>query len=214
MASAVDICNTALAHLGSSNVISSINPPDGSKEAGDCKRFFPIARKELIERFVWPFASRRQALAIAVNPSTVWSYAYKLPSDCLRPVRVLTQHAAKALLWQLDRGAITHAAAFDDSLSADYEVEDGVLLTHEPDAVLLYLRDVVDTTRWSPMFVSALGYLMAAYLAGPVIRGAPGAKSAQAYRDLAMAQGAAAMATAAQGSSETTHHLPQHLAAR
>lgn len=214
MASIVDICNTALAHLGNDNEISSINPPDGSVEAGRCKRFYPIARKELIERFVWPFACNRQTLASVANPSDVWTYAYQLPSDCLRPVRVLTPGLDNTLMAELVEGTPAFVSQFDDSKSAPYEVEDGVLLTHEPEAVLLYLRDVVDTTRYSPMFVSALGYLLASYLAGPMIRGADGARAAQNYRQLALAQGDSAMTMAARGSHERHFPVASHLAVR
>jgi hypothetical protein len=214
MASAVDICNTALAHLGNDNTISAIDPPDGSTEAGYCKRFYPIARKELIERFVWPFACTRRTLASVGNPSTVWAFAYQLPSDCLRPVRVLSAQTANALLFELSHGHTPFEAIFDESKSAPYEVEDGVLLTHEPEAVLLYLRDVVDTTRYTPMFVSALGYLLASYLAGPIVRGADGARAAQNYRQLALAQGDSAMTSAARSSHERHSHVPAHLAAR
>ncbi|AOS80262.1 hypothetical protein Q5W_15435 [Hydrogenophaga sp. PBC] len=214
MASIVDICNTALAHLGNDNEISSIDPPDGSVEAGRCKRFYPIARKELIERFVWPFACKRQTLASVANPSEIWTYAYQLPPDCIRPVRVLTAQVANALLFELSQGHIVFGDMFDDSKSAPYEVEDGVLFTHEPEAVLLYLRDVVDTTRYTPTFVSALGFLLASYLAGPLIRGADGARAAQNYRQLALAQGDTAMTMAARGSHERHFPVASHLAVR
>lgn len=214
MASAVDICNTALAHLGNDNTISAIDPPDGSTEAGYCKRFFPIARKELIERFVWPFAAKRQALAQVSNPSSVWAFAYQVPADCLRPVRVLTTQRAQSLMWDLANGRIASADLFNESDSAPFEVENGVLLTNVEDAVLLYLRDVVDTTRYTPTFVSALGYLLASYLAGPMVRGADGAKAAQNYRQLAIAQGSEAATLAARGSHERTDPMPSHLAAR
>lgn len=214
MASIIDICNTGLAHVGDDNVISSIDPPDGSTQAGYCKRFYPIARKEMIERFVWPFACKRQALPTVTNPSQVWGFAYGMPSDCIRPVRVLSAQAATSLLWELSNGRISHLSLFDERASAPYEVEDNVLLTHEPDAVLLYLRDVVDTTRFTPLFVSGLGFLLASYLAGPIVRGSEGAKSAQSYRALALAQGDAAMTMAARASHERHEYVASHLAAR
>lgn len=214
MASTVDICNTALAHLGNDNTISAIDPPDGSTEAGYCKRFYPIARKELIERFAWPFAMKRQALALVTNPSAVWAFAYQLPSDCLRPVRVLTPQLASSLMWDLANGRIASADLFREADSAPYEVEDGKLLTNVADAVLLYLWDVVDTTRYTPTFVSALGYLLASYLAGPMVRGADGAKAAQNYRQLALTQGSEAATLAARGSHERHDPIPSHLMAR
>lgn len=214
MASAVDICNTALAHIGNDNVISSIDPADGSTEAGYCKRFYPIARKELIERFAWTFARKRQTLAAVANPSKVWAYAYQVPSDCMKPVRVLTGSLANSLMFALADGQISASAVFNEDASAFFEIEDGVLLTNEPEAVLLYLRDMVNPTSYTPMFVSALGYLLASYLAGPLVRGPSGAKSAQSYRQLAMAQGDGAMTSNARASHETQAHTPSHLAAR
>lgn len=214
MASTVDICNIALAHVGSDNVISSIDPPDGSTEAGYCKRFYPIARKELIERFVWPFATKRQQLAVVTNDSLIWSYAYAVPADSIRPVRVLRAQLVDALLFEVANGNATYSQLFDENASVPFEIEDGVLRTHEPDAVLLYLRDVIDTTKYTPLFVSALGYLLAAYLAGPMVRGSEGANAAQKYRQLALAQGDSAMTFAARASREQHFPVATHLAAR
>lgn len=214
MASVIDICNTSLAHLGSDNVISSIDPPDGSTEAGYCKRFYPLARKEMIEGFVWPFAQKRALLAEVTNNSMVWSYAYALPSDCLRPVRVLTFAQLHSLLLELDVTNQPMAMLFDESKSALYEIEDGVLYTHEAEATLLYLRDVVDTTKFTPTFTSALSYLVASYLAGPIIRGAEGVNAAQKYRQIALQVGASAATFAARSSHEWGSFTASHLAAR
>lgn len=214
MASAIDVCNTALAHLGSDVLISSIDPPDGSTEAGYCKRFYPIARKEMIEQFTWPFATKRATLAQVTNPSKVWYYAYALPSDCLRPVRVLSMAQERWFSLEAERTGLPITSLFDDNKSALFEVEDGVLLTNEPQAVLLYLRDVVDTTRFTPTFVSALSYLLASYLSGPLVRGAEGARAAQNYRQLALQVGGSAAAFAARSSHETGDFVASHLAVR
>ena len=44
MASDVDVCNLALAHLGDEATVASISPPEGSAQAGHCARFYPMAR--------------------------------------------------------------------------------------------------------------------------------------------------------------------------
>ena len=44
MATEVDICNLALAHLGDDATIASIKPPEGSAQAEKSARFYPIAR--------------------------------------------------------------------------------------------------------------------------------------------------------------------------
>jgi hypothetical protein len=46
MASAVDIANTALSHIGADAVVTSLSPLDGSVEAGHCARFLPSARQD------------------------------------------------------------------------------------------------------------------------------------------------------------------------
>ena len=49
MPSAVTICNLALAHLGDSATVSSIDPPEGSAPAEHCARFYPVALGLLLE---------------------------------------------------------------------------------------------------------------------------------------------------------------------
>ena len=48
MATEVDICNLALAHLGDDATIASLNPPEGSAQAEKAARFYPIARNSLL----------------------------------------------------------------------------------------------------------------------------------------------------------------------
>ena len=216
MSSVVDICNTALAHLGSDAQISAISPPDGSTEAGYCSRFYPIARRRLLESFVWPFATKRAALAGVANSSDVWSYAYAVPADCLRPVRILTAGQLRSLLEQLTNqsdGTI-RTTLFDEEAGAPYQREGDVLYTHEPEAVLLYLRDVTNPTKFSPVFEEALGYQLASFLAGPIVRGADGAKTAQNFRQMARASAGEAIELAANQSQEQHSPVPGHLAVR
>ncbi|NBQ76422.1 MAG: hypothetical protein EBU14_13895, partial [Acetobacteraceae bacterium] len=59
MASEVDICNLALANLGDTATVASINPPEGSAQSEHCSRFYPIARDTLLEMHNWNFSTRR-----------------------------------------------------------------------------------------------------------------------------------------------------------
>jgi hypothetical protein len=216
MASDVDICNAGLGHLGARTQVSSISPPDGSVEAGYCARFYPIARREMIEAYAWPFAATRVTLAEVTNPSTVWTYAYALPSDCVKPLRVLSLLTSVNLSRPIDAavGWSRYEDAFTERGSSDFVVENGVLLTHEPEAVLVYRRDITDASKFSPMFVSALGMLVASYLAGPIIKGMDGAKVGSQWRQAAMSAAAGAAASSANGSAESSDHVPAHLAVR
>ena len=225
MASVVDQCNVALSHVGSDAIVASIDPPDGSVEAGHCARFYPIALAELTEYHAWSFAKKRVQLTQVTNNSTVWAYAYQLPSDCVNPLRVLqaltladngyypfyptTQYVTADML-----------ATYTERGSADFDNEGGVIYTHEPDAVLIYTAQNNDVTQQSAGFRTAMGYLLASYLAGPLIKGDAGASASAKFRQVVFGRdghgglAAQAAATDSNSSSERAGHTPLHLQAR
>ena len=220
MPSVVDICNMALTHVGADSQVTSISPPDGSVEAGYCARFYPIARKFLLDEFTFSFAKHRVALAPVDNPSSIWSYAYALPADCTQPLRVLQLNylagVSDALLgyplgltdWRVIDGL------YKERGSSDFEVEGGVLLTNEPDAVLLYKRDVTDPTKFTAMFSDALAMLLASYVAPPLIKGVEGARIGASWREQALRAAERAQTSDANASSERADHVPIHIAVR
>lgn len=221
MASEVDISNTALSHLGARAQVAAISPPDGSVEAGYCARFYPIARRELIEAHHWAFAKTRVLLAEVANDSAVWAYAYALPSDCITPLRVLQKYllswaglATAGSPYISGYDLICYEQVFNEHGSSDFEIENGVLRTNEPEAVLLYKRDITDTSKFTPTFVSAAGMLLAAYLAGPIIKGVDGAKVGAQWREAATGTAMRAAARDANAGHEPNDHIPGHLAAR
>src|SRR5687767_8634483 len=90
MSSEVDIANLALSHLGDEANVVAIDPPDGTVQASHCGRFYPIARDLLLEMHPWTFATRRATLAEVTNPvEDDWTYAYTLPTGCIRPLSAL-----------------------------------------------------------------------------------------------------------------------------
>ena len=86
MATEIDICNLALAHLGDDATIASIKPPEGSAQAEHAARFYPIARNSLLEAHTWNFAAKRASLATTTNTIEQWEYAYVAPADMMTPV--------------------------------------------------------------------------------------------------------------------------------
>jgi hypothetical protein len=177
VAAEVDICNLALAHLGQRANVVSINPPEGSAEAPQCARFYPMARDTLLELHPWRFATRRVALAdlsAANPPADPWRFSYALPDEMIRVL------------------AITGPERSHDDEAEPYAVElaaDGapVIYTDMEDAWARYTARVIDTTRFSPLFVETLAYLLASYLAGPVIKGDSGIRVGQSMLQAAMA---------------------------
>lgn len=214
MASAVDISNLALSHLGDEAGVSAISPPDGSAQAALCGRFYPMARDALLEMRPWTFATKRAALAeVASNPvSDDWSYAYALPSGCLRPLALLVPGAPERVL---GTGADSDAGTYPYLVEA---AADGskILCTNVEGAYLRFIAVATDTTRYTPGFVMALSRLLASYLAGPIIKGAAGMQVAQAQLKIFEAE--YAKAAAADANTGTRHgyrdHRPVWLAGR
>jgi hypothetical protein len=166
MASEVDICNLALARLGDNATVASVDPPEGSAQAEHCARFYPIARDSLLEMHAWKFATRRTTLAALTVASWNWAFAYAEPAGALKLLAVLS------------------ATAANDAETQDFEAEsadDGtaIILTNQEDATLRFIARTTDTTKFSPLFVDALAWLVASYLAGPVLKGDAGATAAK-----------------------------------
>lgn len=191
MASAVDICNQALSHLGDSATVASIEPPEGSAQAEHCARFYPMALNALLEMHPWAFATKRSTLARVDNPSTTWAYCYAMPSNTINLLSVLAPDAAD----DYSASVQTSASAYDSSYARsaqggaytpqDFNPEideagNDIILTNQLGAVLRYTALVTDTTKFSPLFVESLGWLLASKLAGPVLKGEVGMSAAQA----------------------------------
>lgn len=198
MASAVDIANTALSHLGADAVVVQLSPPDGSVEAGHCARFLPIARQTALSSHSWSFARKRAALALLTNDSPQWAYKYQLPSDCLRPRKILAVDELDA----------------PERNGAPFEREGDAVYTDRADAVLIYTRDVTDTTKYTPDFVTGLGMLLAGYLAGPIIKGRESISIGDAWIKAGLNALRTAAAFDASAAQESSAYTPPSIAAR
>lgn len=177
MASEVDISNLALSMLGEEAEISSLTPPD-SVLAGYCKRFYPMARDALLEQHAWTFATSRKALALlSLDDMPVeWAYAYARP-NCLK---VLAVYAPMVAASTAPAGAIFNQQEFLKAATAypflceSLESGEEVIYSNVEDATALFIRRVTDTSKFRPLVVNACARLLAAYLAGTVIKGKEG----------------------------------------
>ena len=95
-----------------------------------------------------------------------------------------------------------------------HEIENGVLFTNEPEAILIYTVDVTDTTKFPASFLPALSYLLASYVVGGIVRGKAGAQLAKSFRDTALMMAGAAATTDANASTENTEFRPLGLQVR
>jgi hypothetical protein len=157
MASLVGIGNLALAHLGDDATVASIDPPEGSAQAEHIAMFLPIARDVLLEMHDWRFSRFRANLALTDVAYSSWTYGYAQPADCIVLRKVLP------------------FGYFDEERdAADFEQENDTILTNVQTPVAVYSKRVTDPTKWSPLFVSSLSWLLASYIAGPLLKGDTG----------------------------------------
>lgn len=201
MASVVDIANLALSRLGEDATISSIDPPEGSAEAEHAAMFYPQARDALLEMHEWRFSIKRVLLALTTSDTFEWSYAYAIPSNMLRALAVLPETASAE-----DAGE-----NFDQQLDAS---DAQIILTNCETASLKYTARVTDTARFSPLFVEALSWLLASYMAGPIIKGDQGRKVAQGCLQMFATFLAQAKASDANQRKVEPEHTPDWIGAR
>lgn len=199
MASKVELWNMALSHIGHKARIT--DPDEATAEANYCRIFYPAALGVTLERFAWSFATRRKILAEVDNPVDHWMFAYALPNLCVAPRAVLPPECT------------------DDSFEQPFALEsteagDLILYTNQEDAVLRYTALAEDTTKFTPMFVMALSYDLAALLVGPIPKDAKlkqvMTQSAAYYTGLAEASDA----NRGQTSDVYKNFTPSHMAAR
>ena len=196
MASVVDICNLALAHLGDNATIASIDPPEGSAQAEHCQRFYPIARDTLLEMHSWSFATKRAYGAEVENTWPMWEYAYAMPGDASDIIAILPPEAKDDYSTHFTPETYpdfytnySPSVAAGQYVPQKFAVEtaaDGseIILTNQKQAVLRYHAKITDPTKFSPLFTITLSWHLASMLAGPVIKGDQGA--AEAKRCVAM----------------------------
>lgn len=215
MVGEVDICNLALGYLGDSANVSSLNPPD-SVQAEHCQRFYPLARDALLNMHNWGFATKRTSpasIAVPAEASGMWAFAYIAPADALTIQRLYDPSQSSDLTQTIPQPYDTwwpgssSVPAFNTSGSGvvvpqPFSVEtdthgDQIIYCNVTGAAVAYTAQITDTTKFSPSFTVALAWLLASYLAGPIIKGTEGIKMATAC----LKAFAAAKATATESDS-------------
>lgn len=139
--SEVSICNEALGLIGQTQISGSLL---GSTNESDrqCSLRYPSIRDSMLEDHMWNFAEKRSQLAaLTETPDFEYDYYYQLPADCLKA----------RMLYETEEPFRVEA---DDRIA-----------TNASSAKLLYTAQITDPTKFSPLFVSALKYRLAAELA-------------------------------------------------
>ena len=224
MASDVDICNTALAYLGDTATVASISPPSGSAQSSHCARFYPLALQEMLEYHAWNFVTTRVTLAQASsNPSSSWLYAYVVPSDALNIIAVqaadVTDDYSVGLSWPYSLTTGNTMSTVGGYVPQPYVMStdssgNQLILTNQISAVLRYTTTTSTAGAAAPLFVDALARLLAAKLAGPLLKGETGRAESKAQYALFVQARQLAIESDANQRKLAVTHSPSWMASR
>jgi hypothetical protein len=142
MASTVDMCNSALNLLGAST-ISSLT--EDTKNARLCNQRFAPIRDRVFRSHNWNCLIKRVQLAQdSTAPVVEYSYAYTLPTDCLRVLKI-------------------HNGSTDSIKSAlDYKIEGRKVVTDETTIYLVYIALITDPNEFDSYLREAISHQLAA----------------------------------------------------
>lgn len=199
----VEICNTALSHIGNWANISSLE--DKSPAGQACGQHYPTALRSTLEQFPWNFAMRRRALALLTNePAYAWRFVYAMPEDSVKVIRLLDEKDSHCYKENPPQFTVELAGS----------VNRQIIRTNLENAHAQYTAKSLDTTLYSEMFCMAVSWLLASLLAGKLIKGAAGMQVAQSALQMYTAIGAQAANIDATQHQEEIEKIPPGIRAR
>lgn len=146
MASEVDICNKALISLGAAQILSLDDP---QTEAILCKQLYADLRDAVLQAHDWSWAIERVNLPKSgTDPTFRYANNYPLPARVLYVMEVN----------KIERNDPTR----------DWQVENDNIVTDDANCSAKLLRQITDTSKFSPLFVQALQARLAADMAIPL----------------------------------------------
>ena len=138
MASIVGICNGALNQLGATTILSLT---EDSKNARLCNSRFTQVRDALFRTHPWNCLQKRiQIAADSTAPAWGFSFAYTLPADCLRLLRIL-------------------------DYDSNYKVEGRKILSNTSTMKILYISRVTDPNEYDELLRETLSASLSADIA-------------------------------------------------
>ena len=138
MASTVDICNGALNQLGATTILSLT---EDSKNARLCNSRFTQVRDAVFRSHPWNCLQKRVELAADTTaPAWGFSFAYTLPADCLRLLKIL-------------------------DYDSNYKVEGRKVLSNTETMKILYVARVIDPNEYDELLRETLSASLSADIA-------------------------------------------------
>ena len=159
------IANLALSHIKDKATLENVDT-ETTPQAVYTRLWYDQARTQALMDMDMGFSRRRLIMATHdEDPSADWTFRYQWPDKCLLPRFI--QGTSKSR----DAAPIVFDIEYadDDTLS---------ILTDMDEAILVFTFDVEATTFFTPHFVLAHSFLLAHYVAGPLMSASQKTKDA------------------------------------
>ncbi len=138
MASIVEICNGSLNQLGATTILSLT---EDSKNARLCNQRYSQVRDAVFRSHPWNCLQKRVELAADTDaPAWGFSFAYTLPADCLRLLRIL-------------------------DYDSNYKVEGRKILSNTSSMKILYIGRITDPNEYDESLRETLSAALGADIA-------------------------------------------------
>lgn len=177
MPSEIDICNMALDQISATN-ISGFNGQ--TKQEIKCAQWYPVERDALIQESFWTFADTEVTLTPVDNnfPSLNYLFSYLYPPDCLKIKSICAPNTNPDLVpWPVGSydtedtfGIVLGNNGIHNVIRVILDANgqptgQKAILCDLPEAILIYVRQITDTSMFPPTFVEALALRLARRLA-------------------------------------------------
>ena len=138
MASVVEICNGALNQLGATTILSLT---EDSKNARLCNSRYTQVRDSVFRSHPWNCLQKRVEIAVDTTaPAWGFKFAYTLPADCLRLLRIL-------------------------DYDSNYKVEGRKILSNTSSMKILYIGRITDPNEYDESLRETLSAALGADIA-------------------------------------------------
>ena len=176
--SKLELCKLALANIGDTATLTSVDPSDGSLQATVCNQYYGIALNKALEAHPWDFGVKRATPSVVTTDRTEWLFSYMLPSDYMGVMAVLPESATDDSHIGGESLRVPYTVALDANSVRR-------LYCNQENIVLLYRARVSDSSLWSDSFILYLGWLLSSMIAPPIIKGDEGIKASQMAMQMA-----------------------------
>lgn len=146
-----EIGNKALQRIGMSQFMANIDV-DNSPQASALRLAFDSERDLVLRAYPWPFATAYATLALVAGTTDTpanrdWTFAYRLPADCLKARRIVTERGRR------------EARPREFKIGRDGQGK--LVYTDEELAQLEYTVAITNPAEFDPMCASALAWRLA-----------------------------------------------------